>query len=322
MSTALLEVRDLKKHYGAPKGAFGHPGTRVKAVDGVSFSVYSGETLGLVGESGCGKSTVGKLIMRLSDPTGGMIRIDGSDITHAHGEPLRQLRRRVQMVFQDPYASLNGRMRAGAIVREPLENFDWRPAKELDSIIADLFGKVGLQREAMQKFPFEFSGGQRQRLGIARALVLSPELIVADEPVSALDVSVQAQVINLLMDLQQELGVAYLFISHDLGVVEHIAHRVAVMYFGRIVEIGQKKAVFDQPAHPYTRSLIAAAPVIDPALRRERVLLEGEIPSHDNPPAGCAFHSRCPFAFDRCRVERPELTPRKGGQLAACHLND
>lgn len=322
MTAVLLEVSDLTRHYEVRKSVLGHPSATVKAVDGVSFSMHRGETLGLVGESGCGKSTVGKLIMRLSDPTGGMIRVDGSDITQARGEPLRQLRRRVQMVFQDPYASLNARMRAGSIVREPLENFDRRSAKELDAIVADLFGKVGLQREAMQKFPFEFSGGQRQRLGIARALALSPELIVADEPVSALDVSVQAQVINLLMDLQSELGVAYLFISHDLGVVEHIAHRVAVMYFGRIVEIGQKRAIFDQPAHPYTRSLIAAAPVIDPALRRERVLLEGDIPSHDNPPIGCPFHSRCPSAFDRCRVERPELTPRQGGQLAACHLND
>jgi len=322
MTVALLEVADLKKHYDAQTRALGRSNTTVKAVDGVSFCMHRGETLALVGESGCGKSTVGKLIVRLSDPTGGMIRIDGSDITRARGEPLRRLRRRIQMVFQDPYASLNARMRAGDIVREPLENFDRRPAGELDKIVVELFAKVGLQREAMQKFPFEFSGGQRQRLGIARALALSPELIVADEPVSALDVSVQAQVINLLMDLQAELGVAYLFISHDLGVVEHIAHRVAVMYFGRIVEIGHKRAIFDQPAHPYTRSLISAAPVIDPALRRKRVLLEGDLPSHDNPPTGCPFHSRCPSAFDRCRVEAPELAPRRGGQLAACHLSD
>ncbi len=292
----------------------------MRAVDGVSFTLARGETLCLVGESGCGKSTVGKLILRLIEPSAGVIRIDGIEVTRARGEALRAFRKRVQMIFQDPFASLNPRLKAETIVGEPLENYGLLSAKGRRDKVADLFARVGLRPEAADKFPFEFSGGQRQRIGIARALALSPDLIVADEPVSALDVSVQAQVLNLLVDLREALGLAYLFISHDLGVVEHIAHRVAVMYLGRIVEIGDKETIFAAPRHPYTQALMAAAPVADPRARRERVVLEGDVPSPVDPPKGCAFHPRCPYAFARCRVETPVLTPRGAGHLAACHL--
>ncbi|MBY6262645.1 dipeptide ABC transporter ATP-binding protein [Azospirillum sp. 412522] len=322
MTAPLLEIRDLKKDFPVRGGLLGRSVRAVKAVDGVGFTLRRGETLGLVGESGCGKSTVGKLILRLMEPTGGTIRLDGRDMTAARGAVLRDFRRQVQMVFQDPYASLNPRMRAGAIVAETIQNYETLPRAVLRERVAALLGKVGLRPDAMEKFPFEFSGGQRQRLGIARALALSPSVIVADEPVSALDVSVQAQVINLLMDLQRDLGVAYLFISHDLGVVEHIAHRVAVMYLGRIVEIGETAAIFSAPRHPYTQALISAAPVSDPRLRRLRLYLEGDVPSPLDPPQGCAFHTRCPFAFDRCRREVPVLGPRATGQAAACHLPD
>jgi oligopeptide/dipeptide ABC transporter ATP-binding protein len=321
-ATPLLAVEDLAKHFEIRRGALKLTRLALKAVDGVDFSLARGETLCLVGESGCGKSTVGKLILRLMEPTGGAIRIDGADVTKARGRQLRDFRKRVQMIFQDPFASLNPRLKAGMIVGEPLENYGLLSAKGRRDRVTDLFSRVGLRPEAAQKYPFEFSGGQRQRLGIARALALSPDVIVADEPVSALDVSVQAQVLNLLVDLREALGLAYLFISHDLGVVEYIAHRVAVMYLGRIVEIGDKRAIFCAPIHPYTQALMSAAPIADPNAKRERLVLEGDVPSPLAPPSGCAFHPRCPFAFDRCRVEAPKLTQRGGGHLAACHLQD
>ncbi|WP_439496250.1 ABC transporter ATP-binding protein [Bosea sp. (in: a-proteobacteria)] len=322
MSAPVLEVEDLKKHFGLKKKLFLRETQAIKAVDGVSFSIGPGETLCLVGESGCGKSTVGRLILRLIEPTSGTVKLDGEDMTAVATSDLRPFRRKVQMIFQDPYASLNPRLNAGTIVAEPLENYGELSRSQREARVEALFGKVGLRPDAMRKFPFEFSGGQRQRLGIARALALSPSLIVADEPVSALDVSVQAQVLNLLMDLQEEMGLAYLFISHDLGVVEHIGHRIAVMYLGRIVEIAGKEELFREPRHPYTRALIAAAPVPDPRAKRERIVLEGDVPSPVNPPSGCTFHTRCPFAFARCRVETPVLTQRASGHWASCHLEE
>jgi peptide/nickel transport system ATP-binding protein len=318
--TEIVEVRGLKKYFALERGFLGRSSAAIKAVDDVSFAIHSGETLCLVGESGCGKSTVGKLLMRLLEPTEGTIRLDGADITHLGTGEMRPHRKRMQMVFQDPYASLNPRMTAGRIVTEPLENYSDFGRQEREERTALLFEKVGLRADAMKRFPFEFSGGQRQRLGIARALALNPALIVADEPVSALDVSVQAQVLNLMMDLQEELGLAYLFVSHDLAVVEHIGHRVAVMYLGRIVEIAGKEALFDAPLHPYTQALMSAAPIADPHVKRERIVLQGDVPSAVDPPSGCAFHTRCPFAFDRCRVERPELKANADGRRVACHL--
>jgi oligopeptide/dipeptide ABC transporter ATP-binding protein len=318
--TPIVEVESLKKHFALGSGLFARNAAVVRAVDGVSFSIQPGETLCLVGESGCGKSTVGKLLLRLIEPSEGTIRLDGEDITHLNAGAMRPHRKRMQMVFQDPYASLNPRMPAGRIVSEPLENYSDIATAEREARVAALFAKVGLRADAMKRYPFEFSGGQRQRLGIARALALEPALIIADEPVSALDVSVQAQVLNLMMDLQDELKLAYLFVSHDLGVVEHIGHRVAVMYLGRIVEIADKEALFETPLHPYTQALMAAAPIADPHVRRERMVLQGDVPSPINPPPGCAFHTRCPFVFDRCRVETPLLKPSADGRRVACHL--
>lgn len=315
-----LEVAGLKKHFPVTKGLFKRTVAHVKAVDGVSFAIRPGETLCLVGESGCGKSTVAKLALRLIEPTEGAIRLDGEDVTGLDAERMRPYRRRIQMVFQDPYASLNPRMRAGRIVGEPLENYSDIPQSEREERVAALFAKVGLRADATGRYPFEFSGGQRQRLGIARALALEPAIIVADEPVSALDVSVQAQVLNLLMDLQDELGLSYLFVSHDLGVVEHIGHRIAVMYLGRIVELADKEALFAEPLHPYTKALISAAPLPDPRAKRERIVLQGDVPSPMNPPPGCTFHTRCPFAADRCKVETPPLEAKADGRVVACHL--
>jgi len=260
-------------------------------------------------------------VLRLIEPTEGNIRLDGEDITHLHGAALRPWRQRMQLVFQDPYASLNPRLTAGKIVAEPLENFTSESAGERTERVTQLFAKVGLRADALRKYPFEFSGGQRQRLGLARALALNPALIVADEPVSALDVSVQAQVLNLMMDLQEELGLSYLFISHDLGVVEHIGHRVAVMYLGRIVEIADKESLFAKPLHPYSRALLAAAPIPDPRAKTERIVLEGDVPSPMSPPTGCHFHTRCPFAMPRCREDVPELREVGDGRRVSCHLD-
>ena len=319
MAEPLLAVEALTKHYPIQKGVLQRTVGQVQAVDGVSFAVGAGETLGVVGESGCGKSTVARCVLRLIEPTTGVIRLGGADITHLDRRAVRPYRRRLQAIFQDPYSSLNQRMRAVDIVAEPLLNFG--VAVDRDRLAA-LFERVGLRPEQMRHYPHEFSGGQRQRLVIAKALALDPALIVCDEPVSALDVSVQAQVINLLTELQDERGIAYLFIAHDLAVVEHISHRIAVMYLGEIVELAAKRDLFDRPNHPYTQALLAAVPVPDPEADRERMVLKGDVPSPIAPPPGCRFHTRCPFAHDRCRVERPALKEIAPGHLAACHLND
>ena len=318
--TDVLRVEGLKKLFPVRRGVLQRVAGHVKAVDGVSFAIQAGETLCLVGESGCGKSTVGKTILRLQEPTAGQIWLGGTDVTTLDEEQMRVHRREVQMVFQDPYSSLNPRMRAGQIIAEPLENFGLAEGADKDRQVHSLLEKVGLRKDAADRFPFEFSGGQRQRLGIARALALNPKLIVADEPVSALDVSVQAQVLNLLMDLQDEFGLAYLFISHDLAVVEHIGHRIAVMYLGRIVELAPKDRIFAQPQHPYSEALMAAAPIADPKARRKRLVIEGDVPSPMNPPAGCHFHTRCPYAEARCKLEYPPLQEIAPGHVVACHL--
>ena len=317
-----LEVFDLVKHFPIRKGVFGRRAGEVRAVDGVSFAVAPGETLGLVGESGCGKSTVGRAALKLVEPTSGRIVVAGADVTSLSPRAMWEHRRRIQTVFQDPYSSLNPRLPAGAIVGEPMENYGLSRGRETEERVAALFQRVGLRPEAMRKYPHEFSGGQRQRLGIARALAVRPEIIVADEPVSALDVSVQAQVLNLLIDLQEEYGLAFLFVSHDLAVMRHISHRIAVMYLGRIVELADKRALFRQPLHPYTEALLSAAPIPDPARRRRRVVLQGDVPSPANPPPGCRFHTRCPYAVARCRSEDPPLREVAPGQHVACHLRD
>ena len=318
-AAALLEVRGLCKHFPTQHGWLGRTQT-VRAVDGVNFSISGGETLGLVGESGCGKSTTGKLILRLQDPTAGEVLWNGQPIHDLSQSALRPVRRELQAVFQDPYASLNPRIRAADIVAEPLRNYEAMSAGQANERVAALFERVGLRPDQMVKYPFEFSGGQRQRLGIARALSVQPKLIVCDEPVSALDVSVQAQVINLLMDLQQQFKLSYLFIAHDLAVVEHISHRVAVMYLGRIVEIAPKRTIFTRPQHPYTEALLDAVPVPDPLVRKNRRVLTGDVPSPINPPSGCHFHTRCPYTEERCRVESPAMREVAPGQFVACHL--
>ena len=319
----LLDVRGLKKHFPIYKGIFSRIGGHVYAVDGVSFHIGRGETLGLVGESGCGKSTVGRTVLKLLEPTEGSIRLDGEDITDLDGAAMMPYRQRMQMIFQDPYASLNPRMSAGTIVGEPIQIHGVADDKERGERVEALFERVGLGPRHIHSYPHEFSGGQRQRIGIARALALNPELIVGDEPVSALDVSIQAQIINLLMDLQDELGLSYLFVAHDLAVVEHISHRVAVMYLGRIVEMTDKTSLFETPLHPYTEALLSAVPVPRAhAKGRKRVILTGDVPSPINPPSGCHFHSRCPYAMARCRSEAPILREVQTSHWAACHLHD
>jgi oligopeptide/dipeptide ABC transporter ATP-binding protein len=294
----------------------------VHAVDDVSFAIASGETLGLVGESGCGKSTIARTVLRLIEPTAGAIEWRGHAIERLAGSAMRPYRRDLQAVFQDPYASLNPRMRAADIVAEPIRNFESASTQAIAERVRSLFERVGLRSDQMKRYPYEFSGGQRQRLGIARALAPKPKLIVCDEPVSALDVSVQAQVINLLVDLQQEFGLSYLFVAHDLAVVEHISHRVAVMYLGRIVELTTTRALFGNPLHPYTEALLSAVPVPDPTVRRKRLILAGDVPSPMNLPEGCRFHTRCPYAFDRCGREEPALMEVAPGHVVACHLRD
>ena len=318
----LLEVTDLVKHYPVRGGVLRRRIGTVHAVDGVSFALSTGETLGLVGESGCGKSTVARSVLRLIEPTSGAVRLDGTDITRLGKTALRPHRRSMQIVFQDPFASLNPRMTAGDIVGEPLEVHGLAIGRQKRERVAELFEQVGLRPDQMKNYPHQFSGGQRQRICIARALSLGPKLIVCDEPVSALDVSIQAQVINLLIDLQRRHGFSYLFIAHDLAVVAHISHRVAVMYLGRIVEIAEKRELFANPRHPYTQALLASVPVADPKARRLAPLIDGDVPSPINPPSGCAFHTRCRHVMERCRIERPVLTETGTQHQVACWLNE
>jgi len=319
-SVPVLEVKDLKKHFPIKKGLLRRTAGHVYAVDGVSFTIGDGETLGLVGESGCGKTTVGRTVMRLIEPTSGSIKLEGSDITRLGKADMRPYRQRMQIIFQDPFSSLNPRMSAGDIVGEPMLVHGTANGSEREQRVAALFEKVGLRAAQMQAFPHQFSGGQRQRIGIARALALNPKLIVGDEPVSALDVSIQAQVINLMMDLQREFQLSYLFIAHDLGVVEHISHRIVVMYLGRIVETADKHTLFTNPQHPYTEALLAAVPVPNPKVKRVKRLLQGDVPSPVNPPPGCTFHTRCPYAEARCRAEVPPLIEIAPGHSVSCHL--
>jgi oligopeptide/dipeptide ABC transporter ATP-binding protein len=320
VAAPVLEVRDLKKHFPIRKGLLRRMAGKVFAVDGVSFSIGEGETLGLVGESGCGKSTVGRTVLRLIDPTAGSIHVGGQDITRLPRKELRPWRRQMQIIFQDPFSSLNPRMTAGEIVAEPLLVHGSGDATARREAVARLFERVGLRAAQMGSYPHQFSGGQRQRIGIARALALNPKLIIGDEPVSALDVSIQAQVINLLMDLQRERRLSYLFISHNLAVVEHISHNIAVMYLGRIVEHTDKKTLFTNPQHPYTEALLSAVPVPDPAIKRRKLVVQGDVPSPVKPPPGCHFHTRCPYAVERCKVESPVLREIAPGHYVACHL--
>jgi oligopeptide/dipeptide ABC transporter ATP-binding protein len=316
----VIEVKDLKKHFPVKKGLLRRTVGQVYAVDGVTFTVRAGETLGLVGESGCGKTTAGRAAMRLVEPTSGSIKVEGREIMGLSKAELRPYRREMQIIFQDPFSSLNPRMTAGDIVGEPLLVHGVANAKERQEQVSALFARVGLRPAQMKNYPHQFSGGQRQRIGIARALALGPKLIVGDEPVSALDVSIQAQVINLLMELQAERRLSYLFISHNLAVVEHISHQIAVMYLGRIVEYADTRSIFTNAQHPYTEALLAAVPVPDPAIKRKKIVLQGDVPSPVKPPSGCHFHTRCPYAVQRCKVDVPSLREIAPGHHVSCHL--
>lgn len=320
MGVSLLQVTNLKKYFPLRKGIFSKRVGWVQAVDGVSFHLNPGETLGLVGESGCGKTTVGRCILRLIEPDSGEIRFDGEDLLRMDEESLRKVRAKLQVIFQDPYSSLNPRMTAGEIIAEPIRNHTRSSRKEVDDRVSFLMEKVGLLPEQARRFPHEFSGGQRQRIGIARALALNPRLIICDEPVSALDVSIQAQVINLLVKLQEEMRLSYLFIAHDLSVVEHISDRVAVMYLGRIVELAKDTVLYTSPKHPYTQALLSAVPIPNPKLKKQRIVLQGEIPSPINLPQGCRFYGRCPSRMDLCKERDPEFKNLGEDHWVACHL--
>jgi oligopeptide/dipeptide ABC transporter ATP-binding protein len=322
-SEVLLELQDVKKHFPIKSGLLQKTVGHIKAVDGINLKVIKGETLGIVGESGCGKSTVGRTIIRLYEPTDGKIIFNGKDISHLSESELRKdVRKNIQMIFQDPFASLNPRKTLRSIIREPLDTHNLYKRKERDEKVEILLEKVGLNASFINRYPHEFSGGQRQRIGISRALALNPELIIADEAVSALDVSIQAQIINLMEDLQEEFGLTYIFISHDLSVVRHISDRVGVMYLGKMMELASKKELYADPLHPYTQALLSAVPVPRKkgVLKRERIILKGELPSPANPPKGCVFHTRCPAAFDLCRQVNPDFKEVKINHFVACHL--
>ncbi|MGN8648104.1 ABC transporter ATP-binding protein [Gracilibacillus sp. HCP3S3_G5_1] len=319
-NTPLLQVKGLKKYFDITGGVLARKTGEVKAVDGVSFDVYEKEVLGIVGESGCGKSTTGKSLLRLIDPTDGQIIFEDKDITNLKDNEMRQVRRDLQIIFQDPYASLNPRHKIEKILSEPLIVHGIGTKKERKQKVREILEVVGLPAEAASRYPHQFSGGQRQRIGIARALILNPKLIICDEPVSALDVSVQAQILNLMEDLQEQYGLTYIFIAHDLSVVKHISHRVGVMYLGRMVELANNESLYDDPLHPYTRSLLSAVPDPDPDFKRERIILEGDVPSPSNPPSGCAFHTRCPECMDICKQVRPEFREIRDQHFVACHL--
>jgi oligopeptide/dipeptide ABC transporter ATP-binding protein len=316
----LLSVNNLKKYFPIRRGVFSRVAAYVKAVDDISLDINKGETFGLVGESGCGKTTAGRAVLRLLEPDAGTIRFDGVDLLSLRPQELRRRRRDMQIIFQDPYASLNPRMTIRAIVGEPFVIHGIANGSERDDQVANLLKTVGLDSSVMNRYPHEFSGGQRQRIGIARALALRPKLIVADEPVSALDVSIQAQIINLLADLQQQFGLTYLFISHAIPVIEHISTRIGVMYLGKLVEVGTSAQICLAPKHPYTQALLSAVPIPDPAAKKQRIVLTGDVPTPINPPTGCRFHTRCPIAVERCKIEEPPLRKLEDGRDAACHL--
>ncbi|HLK99296.1 MAG TPA: dipeptide ABC transporter ATP-binding protein [Myxococcaceae bacterium] len=320
MTEPLLQVREVKTHFPVRGGLLGRVRGTVKAVDGVSFDVLRGETLGLVGESGCGKSTLGRTLLRLIDPTAGSIRFEGQELTCLSQRQLRPLRRRMQLIFQDPYASLNPRMTVRDIIGEPFAIHGLAHGREREQKVLALLDLMGLPHDALRRYPHEFSGGQRQRIGIARSIAMKPDLVIADEPISALDVSIQAQIVNLLVDLQRELKLTYVFIAHDLKIVEYISTRVAVMYLGKIVELASAADLYRRPRHPYTQALLSAVPVPDPERKKTRIILQGDVPSPLAPPPGCAFHPRCPHAFERCRRETPPLYVLGNGHTAACFL--